>query len=82
MRITAPLEKALKRVKLPQIKTLIISPAAHPLLRHCHGVEDLICVEPTPITSDNILNSLASNRDSNVKRLAIPLVVWDNPSRK
>ena len=82
MRITGPLEKTLKRIKLPQIKTLIISPAAHPLLRHCHAVEDLACVEPTPITSDRILGSLVSNRDLKVKRLAIPLVSWVNPSRK
>jgi hypothetical protein len=84
-RITDQLANALKLIKLPQIKTLIIPPATHPLLRHCHGVEDLVCVvryarPSTP--SDGILSSLASNRDSKVKRLAIPLVSWANPSRK
>jgi hypothetical protein len=81
-RITSPLEETLKRIELPQIKILIISPAAHPLLRHCHAVEDLVCVEPPPIASDGIISSLASNRGSKVKRLAIPLVSWANPSRK
>ena len=85
MRIVGPLENTLKHVALPQIKTLIIPPAAHSLLRHCHGVEDVICMvgyAPTPTPSDGILSSLASNRDSKVKRLAIPLVSWANPSRK
>ena len=85
MRITGSLKKALKRIKLPQIKTLVIPHPIHFLLRHCHGVEDLVCVvrytnANTP--SDRILSSLASNRDSKVKRLAIPLVSWANPSRK
>ena len=85
MRIASPLENALKRVELPQIKTLIIPPATHPLLRHCHGVEDFVCVvryTHTPTPSDRILSSLASNPDSRIKRLAIPLVLWANPSRK
>jgi hypothetical protein len=83
--VTVPLEKALKRIELPQIKTLIMHPATHPLLRHCHGVEDFVCVVrnmDTDIPSDRILSSLASNRDSKVERLAIPLVWWANPSRK
>ena len=32
--------------------------------------------------SKGFLRSLASNRNSKVKRLAIPLVLWPNPSRK
>ena len=85
MHITDPLENSLERIELPQIKTLIIPPTAHPLLRHCHGLEDLVCAvryAPTPTPSDGILSSLASNRNSKVKRLAIPLVSWVNPSRK
>ena len=84
-RIAGALENALGRMKLPQIKTLVIPPAAHPLLRHCHGIEDLAFVvryTRTPTPSDQILSSLASNRNSRVKRLAIPLVSWANPSRK
>ena len=84
-RIASPLEKALRHIKLPQIKTLIIPPAAHSLLRHCDSVEDLVCpfgYTPAPTPSDVILSSLASNRNSKVKRLAIPLVLWVNPSRK
>ena len=81
--ITTQLKIALKRVKLPQIKTLILPPAAHPLLRHCHNIEDLVCVvKDKTVASDDFLGSLASNRDSKVKRLAIPLVLWCNPSRK
>ena len=85
IRVTVPLEKALKRIKLPQIKTLIMHPAAHPLLRHCHGVEDFVCVVRNMdknIPSDSIVSSLASNRNSKVERLAIPLVSWANPSSK
>ena len=84
-RITGPLEKALKHIELPRIQTLVIPPAAHPLLRHCHDIEDLVCVvryTPTFILSDTILSSLASNRDSKVKRLTISLVSWSNLSRK
>ena len=81
--MSASLKSALKRVKLPQIKTLIIPPAAHPLLRHCRNVEDVVCVvKDKTTTSDEFIGSLASNRNSKVKRLAIPLALWDNPSRK
>jgi hypothetical protein len=83
--ITGPLVHALNCIALPQIKTLIIPPAAYPLLRHCHNVEDFVCVvrhAPTPTPSNGILSSLASNRDLKIKRLAIPLVSWANPSRK
>jgi hypothetical protein len=79
------LEKALKCIKLSQIKTLIIPPLTHFLLRHCHGVEDIVCAVrymDTDISSDTILGSLVSNRDSKVKRLVIPLVSWVNPSSK
>lgn len=81
--ITIPLEDALKSVKLPQIRTLILPPTAHPLLRNCHNVEDVVCVVGDEvISSDEFLASLTSNRDSKVERLAIPLVSWDDPSRK
>ena len=80
---TTPLKKALQGVKLPQIKTLIIPPAAHPLLQHCRDVEDVICVIMGETqSSDGLLRSLTSNRDSKIKRLAIPLALWPNPSRE
>ena len=80
-RTTGLLEKALKRVKLPQIKTLILSPNAHPILRHCHNVEDVVyAARPWP--RNGFLKSLGSNRGSKVKRLAIPLILWPNPSRE
>ena len=79
--ITTPLENALEHIELPQIKTLILPPTVHPLLRHCNNVEDVVCViRDTTISSDGFLESLASNRDSKVKRLAIPLISWGNPS--
>ena len=82
-RTTTPLAKALKRVKLPQIMTLIIPPTAHPLLRHCRNVEDVVYVVGEDATSsDEFLVSLTSNLGSRVKRLAIPLVSWSDPSRK
>ena len=81
--IAIRLKDALKGVKLPQIKTLILPPAAHPLLRHCRNVEDVVCViERKFVHPDEFLKSLASNQDSKVKQLAIPLVLWENPSRK
>ena len=80
---TAKLKYALMGVELPQIKTLTLPPAAYPLLQHCRDVEDIICVaEGRDITPDGFLGSLPSKRDPKVKRLAIPLVGWDNPSRK
>ena len=79
----ASLSNALKRVKFPQVKALILPPAAHPLLRHCHNVEDVVCVVRERITSsDEFLRSLASIPDPKVKRLAIPLILCDNPSRE
>ena len=81
--ITTPLKDALKRVKLPQIKTLILPPAAYPLLRHCRDVEDIVYVVRDRATPSNeFLESLVSNRNSKVKRLAIPLAPWPNPSRE
>ena len=69
--------------KLPQIKTLIIPPTTHPLLQHCRDVDDVICVITDETRSfDGLLRSLASNRDSKVKQLAIPVALWPNPSRE
>ena len=77
------LEDALRGVQLPQIKTLIMTPDIHPLLRHCHNVEDVVCVVGYRTTSfDVFLGSLASNQGSKIKRLAIPPALWTNPSRK
>ena len=81
--ITTPLKNALEGIKLPQIKTLILHPATYPLLQCCYNVEDVVCVvRDATISSDEFLGSLASNRDSKVRRLAIPLFSWGNPSRK
>ena len=81
--ITTSLEKALKHVELPQIKLLILPPAVHPLLRHCRNVEDVVYVVVNKaILTDEFLGSLASNQDSKVKHLTIPLVSSGNPSRK
>ena len=81
--ITTPLEKALKRVKLPQIKVLILPPTVHPLLRHCCNVEDVVYVVMNrAVLMDEFLASLASNQDSKVKRLTIPLASCGSPSRK
>ena len=81
--LTTSLEKALKRVKLPQIKTLILPPAAHPILRHCRNVEDVVyVVRDRTWPSDQFLESLSSNPNSKIKRLAIPLTLWPNLSRE
>ena len=81
--IAPPLNNALENVKLPQIKNLILPPVAHPLLRHCCNVEDVACVvRYETIPPEGFLGSLASNPDSKIERLAIPLVLWADPSRK
>jgi len=80
---TYTLRRALGWIRLPQIKTLIIPESAHPLLKHCRNVEEVVWViADTPITSSAFLRSLASNWGSKVKRLTIPLVMQDKPSSK
>jgi len=80
---TILLNDALGRVRLPQIQTLIIPESAHPLLKHCRNVEDVVWViSDKPITSNEFLRSLTSNRFSKVKRLAVPLTLPGNPSRE
>jgi len=78
------LEVALKYIELPQIKTLILLPVAHPLLKACRNVEDVVWVVDgiRPITSTKFLQSLASIRGSKIKRLAIPLISEGNISRE
>ena len=78
---TTPLENALERIKLPQIKTLIIPPTAYPLLQRCCDVENVTCTGDRATSADGFLRSLPSDRGSNIMRLAIPLVLWENPSR-
>jgi hypothetical protein len=81
--ITAPLKNAFKRVKLPQIKTLILPPAAYPLLEHCHNVEDVVCVtKGKTLPSEEFFGSLVSNQDSKVKQLAVPLFWFGDLSRQ
>ena len=83
-RITTQLEDALQGVELSQVRALILPPTAYPLLRHCRNVEDVVCVAEygSSASSEEVLGSLASNQDSKVKLLAIPLVSWGNPSSK
>ena len=74
---------ALGLVRLPQIKTLIIPESAHSLLEHCRNVEDVVWViADEPVTSNEFLRSLTSNRFSKVERLAVPLTLPGNPSRE
>ena len=70
----APLKNVLMGVNLLQIETLILPPAAYPLLQHCPNVEDVVCLINDTIgpSGDEFLRSLVSNRDSKLKRLAIP----------
>jgi len=81
--IEIPLKNALEGVKLPQIKTLILPPSVHPLLPHCCDAEDVVCVVGRKtIFSDEFLESLVSNQNSQIERLAIPLVSRGTLSRK
>ena len=81
--VTTLLKDALKGVKLPQIRSLILPSSAHPLLQHCHDVEDVVYVVRRETTvSDEFLRALASKQGSKVRRLAIPLTLWVNLSRK
>ena len=79
---TTALQTALEGVKLPQIKALILPPAAYPLLQHCCDVEDVACVVGYEGLSDGFFKSLASNQQSKIKRLAIPLVLRGDSFRK
>ena len=77
------LKHELKRVKLPQIKTLILPPAAHHLFRHCPNVEDVDWVIGVKnATCGELFDSLVPIRHSKIERLAIPLVPQGNQSRK
>ena len=81
--MTTSLKNALEHLELPQIRTLILPVGAYPLLRRCGNVEDVVyragCGSLPP---DNFLVALASIQHSKVKRLAIPLVLWADLSRK
>ena len=81
---TTPLANALKGADFPQIKNLTLSPAAYPLLQHCRNAEDIVCTirDVTGPSRDGFFRSLMSNRDSKLKRLAIPLALLPNPPRK
>ena len=80
---TPALQDALQGVDLPQIKTLIIPLIAYPLLEHCRNVENVAClVGYYEGVSGGFPKSLASNRHSKIKRLAIPLVLRADSSRK
>jgi len=77
---TPLLKDALKGVKLPQIKTLVLPPVAHLLVEHCPNVEDVDWVTGgQTVTSSEFL---ASIQHSKIKRLAIPLVSPGDPSRE
>ena len=78
------LKKALGRIRLPQIKTLIIPESAHPLLEHCRNVEDVVWVISDRRRAYNdFLQSFVSNSGSKVKRLTIPLTLpQSRPPRK
>lgn len=77
------LKKALKGVRLPQIKTLIIPSAGRFLPRHCHDVEEIVCVVyGDPTTYEEFLQSLISVQNSKVRRSAITLDFSSNPFRE
>lgn len=62
------LHTALRGVKLPQIRTLILPSRAHHLLRHCPNVDDLTC---TPFSPDEkFVESLAKGRQK-LRRFAV-----------
>lgn len=59
------------------------TPTVHSLLRHCHDIEDVVCmVKDKYTTFDDFFESLVSDQDSKIKRLAIPLGLWSIPSDK
>jgi len=75
--------RVLENTKFPQIKALVLPPAAYPLLKHCINVEEVNWVSTSrPIASDEFLGSLATTRDSKIRRMTIPLIFPGDPSRK
>jgi len=80
---TTVAKNALKGINLPQIKTLVLPPAAHPFLKHCPNVEDVDWViEDQLMTSKEFPQSFVPIRSSKVKRLAVPLIFGGSASRK
>ena len=74
---------AIKRVTLLQIKSLILPPNAHPLVKHCPSVEDVDwVVRDCIMASNDFPRCLESIRGSKIKRLGIPLILPGDPSRK
>ena len=64
----------LKRIELPQIKTLILRPpTVYPLVRRCQNVESVMCAVGVVGPSDKLIGATASNRDSKVKGWRSPL---------
>lgn len=80
---TSLLGSALSHAELPQIKALILPPTAYPLLGKCRNAEEVVCVfTGADFLFDEFFESLASNPDSKVKCLTIPLLSSINPSSK
>ena len=63
-----PLRNALKGIKLPQIKTLILPCMAHCLLRHCPNVDDLTCTPFRP--NEDFIQSLIVGQQK-LRRFAV-----------
>lgn len=77
--ISGHLMAALSDVEFPEVKKLILHASVYPLLRKCPEVEDVVClVLRDGERPDEFLESLPSK----VRRLAIPLTGWYQPSRK
>ena len=65
--IATALEK--KKKKVQQVRTLVLPPAAHWLLRYCPNVEDLTCCDAKP--DERFVESLAVGGLKHVTRFSV-----------
>lgn len=72
-----PLRKALRGLKLPQIRTLILPSTAHHILRHCPNVDNLTC---TPFRPDGEFVESLTMGQQKLRRFAVlftgDVTVW------
>ena len=67
----------LGRRKLP-VRTLILPPTAHPLLRYCPNVEDLTCSDTAPDTA--FVESLKAGGSNHITKLSVSCPGGDDNS--
>ena len=63
------LERTRTQLQLRQVRTLVLPPTAHRLLRHCPNVEDLTCCATEP--DEDFVESLAACRSNHIAKFSV-----------